>query len=94
MALSLVGATSTSWWRSRLAARPFCVGFAAETRDLEKYAKDKLERKNLDMIAANLLPMAAAVSIRCQPTGNRTGAEVGARCAGRQVREVAKQLIN
>ncbi len=40
---------------SALAARPFCVGFAAETRDLEKYAKDKLERKNLDMIAANLV---------------------------------------
>lgn len=35
--------------------RPFCVGFAAETRDLEKYALDKLERKNLDMIAANLV---------------------------------------
>ena len=35
--------------------RPFCVGFAAETRDLEKYALDKLERKKLDMIAANLV---------------------------------------
>ena len=32
---------------------PFCVGFAAETTDLEKYALDKLERKKLDMIAAN-----------------------------------------
>ena len=38
---------------SVLEARPFCVGFAAETRDLEKYALDKLENKNLDMIAAN-----------------------------------------
>lgn len=33
--------------------RPFTVGFAAETHDLEKYAQDKLTRKNLDMIAAN-----------------------------------------
>jgi phosphopantothenoylcysteine decarboxylase/phosphopantothenate--cysteine ligase len=33
--------------------RPYCVGFAAETRDLEKYALDKLERKKLDLIAAN-----------------------------------------
>jgi phosphopantothenoylcysteine decarboxylase/phosphopantothenate--cysteine ligase len=33
--------------------RPFLVGFAAETNDLERYARDKLERKNLDMIAAN-----------------------------------------
>lgn len=31
----------------------FVVGFAAETDDLEHYAKDKLQRKNLDMIAAN-----------------------------------------
>lgn len=31
----------------------FCVGFAAETDNLEVYAKDKLERKSLDMIAAN-----------------------------------------
>lgn len=33
--------------------RPLIVGFAAETRDLERYAKDKLRRKNLDMIVAN-----------------------------------------
>ncbi|KXS39728.1 MAG: phosphopantothenoylcysteine decarboxylase / phosphopantothenate--cysteine ligase [Halomonadaceae bacterium T82-2] len=33
--------------------RPFVVGFAAETRDLEAYARDKLARKNLDMIVAN-----------------------------------------
>ncbi|WMC10347.1 bifunctional phosphopantothenoylcysteine decarboxylase/phosphopantothenate--cysteine ligase CoaBC [Oceanimonas pelagia] len=36
-----------------LPRKPFTVGFAAETRDVEKYALDKLERKNLDMIAAN-----------------------------------------
>lgn len=29
------------------------VGFAAETQDVEKYAKDKLERKNADVIIAN-----------------------------------------
>ncbi|MBG00840.1 MAG: bifunctional phosphopantothenoylcysteine decarboxylase/phosphopantothenate--cysteine ligase CoaBC [Acidimicrobiaceae bacterium] len=29
------------------------VGFAAETEELEKNAKDKLERKNLDLIVAN-----------------------------------------
>jgi phosphopantothenoylcysteine decarboxylase/phosphopantothenate--cysteine ligase len=34
--------------------RPRCVvGFAAETQDLEKYARGKLEAKNLDLIAAN-----------------------------------------
>lgn len=33
--------------------RPFCVGFAAETNDVEQYARTKLRQKNLDMIAAN-----------------------------------------
>lgn len=32
---------------------PFTVGFAAETQDVSRYAKEKLARKNLDMIAAN-----------------------------------------
>ncbi|MDT8426577.1 MAG: bifunctional phosphopantothenoylcysteine decarboxylase/phosphopantothenate--cysteine ligase CoaBC [Methyloprofundus sp.] len=36
-----------------LANKPFTVGFAAETDKLEHYALDKLQRKNLDMIAAN-----------------------------------------
>ncbi len=35
------------------AQRPLVVGFAAETRDLEAYARDKLTRKGLDMIVAN-----------------------------------------
>lgn len=39
---------------ANLTDRPnFVVGFAAETDDLERYAKDKLKQKNLDMIAAN-----------------------------------------
>ena len=33
--------------------RPFTVGFAAETENLAQYAKDKLQRKNLDLICAN-----------------------------------------
>lgn len=36
-----------------LKKRPFTVGFAAETHDVEQYARSKLERKNLDLIAAN-----------------------------------------
>lgn len=35
--------------------KPFCVGFAAETEELKKYARGKLCRKNLDMIVANLV---------------------------------------
>jgi len=33
--------------------RPFTVGFAAETRDVLAYAREKLQRKALDMIVAN-----------------------------------------
>lgn len=33
--------------------KPFCVGFAAETQNLQEYALGKLQRKNLDMIIAN-----------------------------------------
>ena len=36
-----------------LSSPPFTVGFAAETHDVEHYAKDKLTRKKLHMIAAN-----------------------------------------
>ncbi|MCF1428960.1 MAG: bifunctional phosphopantothenoylcysteine decarboxylase/phosphopantothenate--cysteine ligase CoaBC [Shewanella sp.] len=36
-----------------LADKPFTIGFAAETHDIEHYAKDKILRKQLDMIAAN-----------------------------------------
>ncbi|MBL1432354.1 MAG: bifunctional phosphopantothenoylcysteine decarboxylase/phosphopantothenate--cysteine ligase CoaBC [Gammaproteobacteria bacterium] len=36
-----------------LANKPFTVGFAAETSDIEKHAMSKLKRKGLDLIAAN-----------------------------------------
>lgn len=36
-----------------LDARPFCVGFAAETGDLESLAEAKRRAKGVDMIAAN-----------------------------------------
>ena len=38
---------------TRLKNKPFTLGFAAETEKLEQRALDKLQRKNLDMIAAN-----------------------------------------
>ncbi|MCP5013725.1 MAG: bifunctional phosphopantothenoylcysteine decarboxylase/phosphopantothenate--cysteine ligase CoaBC [Ketobacter sp.] len=33
--------------------KPFTVGFAAETQDVENYARQKIQRKGLDMIVAN-----------------------------------------
>lgn len=41
-------------------AKTFCVGFAAETQDLEKYARNKLNQKNIEMVAANLVGASAA----------------------------------
>jgi phosphopantothenoylcysteine decarboxylase/phosphopantothenate--cysteine ligase len=38
---------------ARLPHPPFTVGFAAETDDLEANARAKLERKRLDLVAAN-----------------------------------------
>jgi phosphopantothenoylcysteine decarboxylase / phosphopantothenate---cysteine ligase len=38
---------------AQLPDRPYVVGFAAETNDVEYHARLKLERKNLDLIAAN-----------------------------------------
>jgi phosphopantothenoylcysteine decarboxylase/phosphopantothenate--cysteine ligase len=42
---------------AQLDNKPFTVGFAAETHNIEHYAQDKMVRKNLDMIAANLVGM-------------------------------------
>lgn len=36
-----------------LSDKPFTLGFAAETQNVEQYARGKLKLKNLDMIAAN-----------------------------------------
>jgi len=37
-----------------LAQPPFCIGFAAETHDLERFAREKRARKGIPVIAANL----------------------------------------
>jgi phosphopantothenoylcysteine decarboxylase / phosphopantothenate---cysteine ligase len=41
---------------ARLADRPFCVGFAAESHDLAKHAREKLRRKNVPLVVGNLGP--------------------------------------
>jgi phosphopantothenoylcysteine decarboxylase/phosphopantothenate--cysteine ligase len=38
------------------AERPWCVGFAAESHELVRHARDKLVRKGVPLIAANLGP--------------------------------------
>ena len=53
MSLDLVRTPDILASVAKLEDGPFTVGFAAETRDLRKYARAKLEQKNLDMIIAN-----------------------------------------
>lgn len=41
-------------WVAARPKPPFCVGFAAESRDLERNARDKRVKKRIPLIAANL----------------------------------------
>jgi len=42
--------------RLPLAQRPYCVGFAAESRDVAKHAREKLQRKGVPLMVGNLGP--------------------------------------
>jgi phosphopantothenoylcysteine decarboxylase/phosphopantothenate--cysteine ligase len=53
MELKLVRSPDTLASVAALPRPPFTVGFAAETHDVATHARDKLERKRIDMIAAN-----------------------------------------
>ena len=53
MELALVRSPDTLASVAALPRAPFTVGFAAETHDVVKHAREKLERKRIDMIAAN-----------------------------------------
>ncbi len=55
MSLDLVKTPDILASVARLSDRPFTVGFAAETENLREYALGKLEKKNLNMIVANLV---------------------------------------
>ena len=41
---------------ARLPTAPYCVGFAAESRDLVRHAREKLARKGVPLIVANIGP--------------------------------------
>ncbi len=53
MDLPLVRSPDTLASVAALAKAPFTVGFAAETNDVATHAREKLEKKRIDMIAAN-----------------------------------------
>ena len=53
MELALVRSPDTLASVAALPKPPFTVGFAAETNDVATHAREKLEKKRIDMIAAN-----------------------------------------
>ncbi len=58
--IDLVATTDIVAAVAALENRPFTVGFAAETENVVEYARDKLLRKGLDMIAANQVGQAGS----------------------------------
>ncbi|MBN8885196.1 MAG: bifunctional phosphopantothenoylcysteine decarboxylase/phosphopantothenate--cysteine ligase CoaBC [Rudaea sp.] len=75
-----------------LKQRPFVVGFAAETQNVENYARAKLERKKLDLIAANKVGEGEGFDARENEILliSRDGAE---RLARADKLELARQLV-
>jgi phosphopantothenoylcysteine decarboxylase/phosphopantothenate--cysteine ligase len=55
MTLELVPTTDILAHVASLPNPPFCVGFAAESRNLDEYAQDKRQRKRIPLLAANLV---------------------------------------
>jgi len=55
MSIDLVRAPDILASIAKINNGPFTVGFAAETENLRDYARAKLDKKNLDMIVANLV---------------------------------------
>ncbi|WP_433620025.1 bifunctional phosphopantothenoylcysteine decarboxylase/phosphopantothenate--cysteine ligase CoaBC [Paenibacillus cellulositrophicus] len=53
MTLELVKTVDILEELGKTKTKQFLIGFAAETNDVEKYAQDKLKRKNADLIVAN-----------------------------------------
>jgi len=77
---------------AEMSKRPFVVGFAAETNDVEDNARAKLKRKKLDMIAAN--HVGDGIAFDCDDNaltvlwpGGKTEVERGPKI------EVARELI-
>ena len=76
---------------------PFCVGFAAESQDLARYARDKLQRKRVALMVGNLGPatfgrddntllLVDANGDRALPTADKLS------LARQLVREIAQRL--
>lgn len=71
-----------------LPQRPFVVGFAAETTQVERHARDKLQRKNLDLIAANRVGLEG-----CGFDAERNALSVYWRDGGQEIPEAGKPEV-
>jgi phosphopantothenoylcysteine decarboxylase/phosphopantothenate--cysteine ligase len=82
---------------ARLPDRPYCIGFAAESHDLLKHAREKLERKNVPLIVGNLGPATFGrddnALLLVDAHGQRELATASKRQLARElVREIAQRL--
>ena len=84
---------------ARLPGRPFCVGFAAESQDVARHAREKLQRKNVPLVVGNVGPatfgrddntllLVDAHGERALPTADKLS------LARSLVAEIAKRLNN
>ncbi len=76
---------------------PFCLGFAAETDHLVEHAEEKMLRKKVDMLAANLVEDAMGLDtneiVLLTPVGGRILARTSKQeIAAELVREIANEL--
>jgi phosphopantothenoylcysteine decarboxylase/phosphopantothenate--cysteine ligase len=77
-------------WVAAQKRAPFCVGFAAESEELEANAKRKLARKRIPLIAANLAPQALGADENAITLFDRRGAHPLGR--GPKI-ELARKLV-
>jgi phosphopantothenoylcysteine decarboxylase/phosphopantothenate--cysteine ligase len=75
-----------------LPKHPFAVGFAAETEKIEEHARTKLEKKRLDLIAANRV--GDGLGFDCDDNALTVLWHGGSRQLGPQTKdELARELI-
>ncbi|WP_404325461.1 bifunctional phosphopantothenoylcysteine decarboxylase/phosphopantothenate--cysteine ligase CoaBC [Cobetia sp. UIB-001] len=80
---------------------PLVIGFAAETRDVLRYARDKLARKQLDMIVANDVSTPGlgfgsdsnAATLLWQPLDQNTNTQHEQAIAARPKTELARAIL-
>jgi len=84
---------------ARLKPPPYCVGFAAESENLVQHAREKLQRKNLPLIVANIGPATFGSDLNALTLIDANGTRELARAdkltlARELVREIAARTVH